>query len=458
MTAQRGWLLSALLLWASGRAEDAPDYSQRTNLYNQTVLTPIPHARFLNAEAFKQHQACKAQGKKDSECGRYAFTAPYSLDTATVRVGTALRTAWQRLEDRYYWRAVVRLNNPVMNVTHCLVNWSTGSAVAKAPALTLNTEANMVPAPLAGKLPLKPPDDQLKLDRYGLMPSVPNTDYCQNLDWDLSIMYLPGTCFWLGSARLFCIEGTTPSINPLAPAPLAFRFDLARQRILKAIKEANTEYLADYVKDVVKALSPSATFFPLLWSGLNNAVIAPTMSLKPDLTFLKAGAQEAGDRLGGIFKATAYPYYLQSLTGPNLALRAHLLPKTKDVLGQPNPPGVWKLEEFKRRFPVNNPVMYERFGYTNLFEAWNEIMPRLLPEEVAAKPLRQMIYLAEGNNIFFPSPVPVPMPAPMLIPEYSAGLPYTGPQTRFTWVSVGEGYEVPRVSGVPALDYSGVTK
>lgn len=49
------------------------------------------------------------------------------------------------------------------------------------------------------------------------------------------------------------------------------------------------------------------------------------------------------------------------------------------------------------------------------------------------------------------------MPAPMLIEPFVAGLPYTGPQTRFSWVSVAEGYEVPRVQGNP-LGYGAVTK
>ena len=106
----------------------------------------------------------------------------------------------------------------------------------------------------------------------------------------------------------------------------------------------------------------------------------------------------------------------------------------------------------------HNPLAYERFGYTNLFQAWNEVRPRLLPEEPSAKPLRQMIYMASGATVYLPSPTPVPVPAPMLLREFAAGLPYTGAQTRFTWVSVGEGYEVPRVQGVPAASYGEVTK
>ena len=351
---------------------------------------------------------------------------------------------------------MTRLNNPAMVLSHCSLDWSNGQT-AQAAKLLVNVEDRMFPKELAGHIPQQPPEDRLYMDRYGLMPQVPNKDYCEVLKMEFAIMYLPGTCFYLGSAKLFCIQGSTPSLNPLAPRPLNFRSDLAVQRVTKATEEAHTTYLGEYAQDVLKALVPSARFFPFPWSGLDGAVVAPTMSLGPDVAFLKNNAREAANRLGGIFRATAYPYYLQGLSGPSLALRAHLLPQQGDVLGVPNPPGVWKLEEFKRRFPVNNPVMYERFGYANLFESWSEVKPRLLPEAVSAKPLRQMIYMASGGNVYLPNMVPVPMPAPMLIEPFVAGLPYTGPQTRFSWVSVAEGYEVPRVQGNPP-GYGAVTK
>ena len=446
-------LLGTVLATAAGAAQ-APDYSQRNNVYSSTQLTPVPHARFINVEALRQYRRCAAQGGQN--CQSYEFTAPYSLDSETLKVATKLRDAWQRFEDRYYWRAMVRLNNPAMVVSHCSLDWSNGEH-AQAAKLTLNVENSMFPDELAGSIPQVQPNDRLHLDQYGLLPQVPNKDYCEGLSPDLAIMYLPGTCVDAGSFKLFCIQGSKKSLNPLAPNPLAFRNDLAIERVRKAAAEANTTYLKDYTQDVLNALAPSPAFFPLPWTGVDGAVVAPTMSLKPDLTFLKTEAQEAASRLGGVFRATAYPYYLQGLSGPSAVLKAHLLPKTDDVLGLPSPPGVWKLEEFKRRFPVNNPALYERFGYSTLFESWLETKPRLLPEEASAKPLRQMIYMAVGGIVHLPNVIPVPVPAPMLIEPFAAGLPYSGPQARFSWVSVAEGYEVPRVQGHPT-GYSAVTK
>jgi len=454
------FMTCCILVSALAQAADAPDYSKRGNIYDSTQLTPVPHARFMNVEALKEYKKCLASYKGKSEQCRnmgYEFTVPYSLDSETVAVATKLRKSWQRFEDRYYWRSMVRLNNPTMLMSHCWLDWSSGGNKTQTAQFILNVDKGMYPKELAGKIPEQQPDPRLMLDSYGIAPQVPNRDYCNGLSMDLTLMYLPGTCVYLGSAKLFCIEGLKRSMNPLAPAPIAFREDLAVRRVQQAVKEAHSDYLKEYAQDVAQALAPNGKFTPLLWTGLGDAVVAPTMSAKPNVAFVTARAQEAGSRLGGVFQATAYPYYLQGLSGPSAVLRAHLLPTSRDVLGVPNPPGVWKLEEFKRRFPVNNPVMYERFGYTNLFQAWNETKPRLLPESAGAKPLRQMIYMATGGNVYLPRLTPVPVPAPMLIGPFAPGLPYTGPQTQFTWVSVGEGYEVPRVSGNPT-GYGAVTK
>ena len=60
----------------------------------------------------------------------------------------------------------------------------------------------------------------------------------------------------------------------------------------------------------------------------------------------------------------------------------------------------------------------------------------------------QRLTLDEGVRVLV-----VPIPAPVLIKEFTAGLPYAGVQTHFTWQSVPEGYEVPQVSGIPPVDY-----
>lgn len=436
--------------------EEAPKYN-RLNIYNTTSLTPLPHASFINTAKFREYQECVARAKSDKKnCAKYQFNVPYSLTDETVRVGKDLRQAWQRLEDRYYWRAMVNLNNPAMYLSHCLLDFGQSKGAQK-PELVVNTNDSMYPPQLAGKIPAQGIKDRLRMDIYSILPNVPNADYCAGVEMDFTLMYLPGTCFYAGSSKLFCIEGDQQTLNPLAPRPIAFQYQEAVNRVKRATALAEREYQKDYQKDVLEAVKPTAKFYPLLWDTmLSGALIAPAQTIQPDLATLTRKGQDAGNSLGDIFRATASVYYAQGLAGNavTLPLRVHVLPTRKDVLFNPNPPAVWKLEEFKRTFPAEPSPIYERYGYTNLFSAWTRPTFKLLPEPLEAKPLRQMIYMAAGNNVYLQMPpVVVPIPAPVLIKEFTAGLPYAGVQTHFTWQSVPEGYEVPQVSGIPPVDY-----
>lgn len=453
-------IASFLLVGARAAAEDAPNYD-RQNIYNTTNLTPLPHASFINVQRLTAYKDCVAQAQTEDakkRCEKYQFQVPYSMADETVRVGKDMRQAWQRLEDRYYWRAMLNLNNPAMYISHCLIDFGQNREADK-PETIINTNDSMYPKELAGKIPQQDIKDKLRMDSYSILPNVPNSDYCDGVNLDFTIMYLPGTCIYLGSSKLFCIEGDQETLNPLAPKPIGFLYEEALNRVRAATGHAEQEYQKQYQQDILQAIKPTAKFFPLLWDTmLSGALIAPAQTLLPDsplLTALTQKAVAAGNQLDGVFKATAPVYYAQGLTSNavTLPLRVHVLPGKKDVLVNPNPPGVWKLEEFKRTFPQEPSAIYERFGYTNLFSAWTRPTVKLLPEPLEAKPLRQMIYMATGANVYLPNFVPVPMPAPIWIKEFGAGLPYAGLQTHFTWHSVAEGYEVPQVSGVPPVDY-----
>ena len=459
------WILFTLALLTGAQAEDTgpPDealpeivnplkywnvaspkenYSGRDHLFDRIELRPVPAASFINKD------------KTD-------YLVPFSTQGKTQDAAGQLRAAWQRFEDRYYWRAMLELNNPAMSLTHCLVSVSQDLKTT-TPEAFIATQNGMYPAFLNGKIPERPSRPDLFMDQYGLLPRVPREDFCDDFKTDFSVMYLPGQCFYLGTEKLFCIEGATPTLNPLSPKPINFKMDQAVARVAKATQRAETVYQAQYQGDALKALTPGVGFFPLAWDTLmTGAVIAPVAKLVPDLMGITRVAKEARNNLAGLHKYTAYLYFAQGVTMNQLSglLALHTLPLRSDVLGRP--PGVWQFEEFKRRLPINDPVSYERFGYTSVFQAWNEAKVLLLPEKLEAKPLRQMIYFASGINHIIsldpPGIIPVPVPAPVLIPVYAAGLPYAGVQTNFDWVSVAEGYQVPRVSGVPLLDYRGRT-
>lgn len=453
-----------------------PDYSQITNLFNfpdiRLETLPkgrVPYLTVNNVEALKTYQQnaplCRSDKMDNkavdaSKCPQYEWSVPYSAEADSQAVARDLRQAWQRFEDRYYWRAMLELNNPGLLVTNCIVDLGTGLRPT-TPEVKVHVPEGSFPSPLQGKLESGRPNPQMNLDSYFPLPQVPNTDYCGNTSPSLTIMFLPGACTYAGSVRLFCIEGSTRSLNPLAPNPLIFNMAAAQNRVVTAIKAAHSSYLADYQTDVLNALfnpKDHKLFFPLPWRSLvpgDGAVIAPVANTSISLTPLNDLAQTAKSKLGGLIGNNAYPYYFQwAYRSPTLGLNT--LPSRHEALG--TPPGLWPLEEFKRALPPTSLPLQERLGYSSFFEAWNELRAVMLPEPLLAKAARPITYMAFGNNIYlhlFAVPTIVPIPAPVPIPPYfGLGLPFVGPQMQFDWVSVPEGYAIPRVVGRPLYDYA----
>jgi hypothetical protein len=296
-------------------------------------------------------------------------------------------------------------------------------------------------------------DPLFKLDRYLPVPQVPRADFCDELSLQLlPIMYIPGFCVRLEGVDLFCSSNF--------PAPLWFNFEEAVKRVTSAIGRAHTKYLVEYQKDVAEALLPGkrALFFPLPWRSHlpgDGAVVAPVFDLNFNPNQFKELAQQASQKLGGLEGANAYAYYFQTLPGLGInrspTLNLHLLPGRTDVLY--TPPGVWKLEEMKRWLGPANLVYYENFGYASFFEVWSQVDTAVLPE---GQPLlRNIIYGATAVildcKILSVSCVPIPLPVPIPIPPFK--MPFAGPRTYWGWVSVPEGYAIPRVKGEPLLDW-----
>lgn len=440
--------------------DSAPDYSGL-----QLHLFHFPDIRL---EAIPQAKVPYLSVNNPAQDGDNEWIVPYSQESGSVTAATAMRRSWQRFEDRYYWRAMVELNNPSLYITNCIINFNTGLQTKQLSARVTVSPSEVGRDPLIdNKYPFTQPDT-LALDSYYPFPQVSNADYCSglspNLIPEIPVMYLPGVCFTIfGSPTGICIEGSkTNTTNPLAPAPIMFNDGLARQRIVNAIKKAHTDYLKEYQSDIVNSLfnTNNKYFFPLPWRSLipnDGAVIAPLMnqnvSVRPmtDLANLVKQTYQGEDK-SKLFALNSFPYYFQSLyRSPTLSL--HLLPRRKDVLN--SPPGVWLFEEYKRTLPVTNLPFQEQFGYTTFFEAYNELRVTLLPEDFTAKLMHPILYYATGvlQDLTGYSVI---LPQPMRIPEYMAGLPFAGPQGRYDWKSVPEGYQIPRVKGQPLFDYEAV--
>lgn len=381
-----------------------------------------------------------------ARCPQYEWSVPYSLLSESQEAARGLRRAWGRFEDRYFWRAMVQLNNPSFYFANCWISWGSGVKPA-APAVRTHVPREGVPAALNGKLDFFDEDSQLRLDSYFPLPQVPSSDYCDDLGPEfLPFMFFPGFCFSVFGVQLFCTDNY--------PQPIWFNREEAVNRVSRAVQHAHTKYLGEYQQDALAEILPGkrSLFLPLPWhSNLpgDGAFIAPVMdpSAADPKPFVET-ATLARDRLEN---ANALPYFFQAAQrSPTLDLL--LAPGSNQVLY--TPPGWWQAEEFKRLLPPSNPLYQERIGYVSMFQAWNQIDTLLLPDaDLVSKGLRTLTYWAIALNINcdFAGCTAIPVPAPVPVEPYQ--LPFVGPRMHYGWVSVPEGYGIPRVKGTPLLDY-----
>ncbi|GEM49910.1 hypothetical protein [Deinococcus cellulosilyticus] len=410
-----------------------------------------------------------------SKCPQYEWTVPFTTVEASEKVARQLRRDWQRFEERYWWRVHVQLNQLTEVPLRCWFNFP-GSMTTHTPKAFVHNLQGFVPDYLKDKMDFTDFKREFWLDNsyYSLVPVVNNSDFCDGMPWDLIPMYLPGTCWdqsLVGYTRL-CLQGGDGEGEP---RPLLFDRGRAERRVQDAIKHAHSKYIPQYVADTTKTLSPGITdikFQPLWWNSYlygKGAVIAPVMNTEVDLKQFWDLPQYARDHLenGDANKPLTELYYSSS---QSQALQILTLPGTKNVLE--SPPGSWKLEEFKRRLEPRMPSLYERFGYATFFQAWQTWDTLTLPQELKDRPARRIVFWATGTiehthwGTCYGWPIPIPFPCPVTdvytvpipIPIAPYFMPYTGPRTQHGWVSVPEGYPIPRVTGTPVFDYWGIFK
>ncbi len=463
-------------------SSDKPDYSVNTQILSLAdsrieKLTDgrVPFVEVIHTKKLETYQShrdeCRAKevkGEKTdaSTCPQYEWSLPFALEGDSQQSARELRAAWQRFEDRYYWRTMTELNNPAYYLAFCAVDWG-GGVNPDAPEVKVHVPNGVLEKSLRGKVPTSDRDQGFSLDDYIPLPKVHNQDFCDDLSLQiLPLMYIPGFCVDLFGTRLFCsddigLKGDATSLGP-GPSPIWWNTDEATNRVTDAIKRAHTTYLTEYQADAMKALLPGKThpsLFVMPWrSNLpgDGVMLAPVMNLNPDFTPVIDLANTARNALGSssLEGLNALPYYLQSaLRSPSLDLE---LVGGNAVVG--TPPGVWQLEEFKRLLPVTNLAYMERFGYVPFYEAWNQLDATILPEGTAAKALRPILYFAVGIdlNIDLSGITATPMLSPIPVAPFL--LPFVGPRLYADWVSVPDGYQIPRVVGEPHFDYRPVLR
>jgi hypothetical protein len=128
-------LLLSGALGAEPRYEDWTKYLLSVPDYRleQILKGKWPYLEVLRKDRFQDYQKGKCDPTKGQDCsGRlpwaeaqaHEFYLPLSSLEATREVARDLRRAWQRFEERYYWRVITELNNPAFWFAYCLAGVS----------------------------------------------------------------------------------------------------------------------------------------------------------------------------------------------------------------------------------------------------------------------------------------------------------------------------------------------
>jgi hypothetical protein len=503
--------------------------AQPTSHYQPTYLFDIPEERLdlfprhwpylevLRLDYLREHQRLRQADPPGAQ--PHAWRFPYSSLPATQETARRMRKAWQRFEERYYWRTITELNNPAFHLLYCVAGVNRGEFNPALPEVRVDVEAGLLPSGYRAPLELPPvaAQGQFRLDSYWPLPQVPSSDYCDDLPLAiLPIMYIPGFCLDVPQISLsWCTPGY--------PDPLWFNREEADARVERSIDRTYTRYYPDYQADVLQALlprlptdlsNPADLFAPTPWQSHlleGGAVVAPVMPIANPLAAF-AEVQE----IMQIVEATrgelpqpeqeaALPYFYQGIIGlSRVPIFAPLAGQMRGLLGgadeglvrstlsamlkvdrastlvnQPlgvldlHAPGIWRLEEVKRWFPVASPFVQEHFGYASFFQAFNRFDATTVPDLNAqwANPVEQTTALLQRAILFWQVPVRieveliptppfvnvVPKPdTPRPIPVAPYLLWFVGERGYWGWVSVPEGYALPRVKGEPGKAVPGL--
>ncbi|RIH82916.1 hypothetical protein [Calidithermus roseus] len=500
----RPLVLALVLALALVSPAMAQDFSADDYLYSfpdqRFELNPQGHWPYLVLTRKSLLEAC-AGGQ--SPCGRYEWWLPYSTLQATQAVARDLRRAWARFEERYFWRVQTALNQPALSLAYCSLGLSLGDLDASPPPVQLETAQSFLPSALPAPLPTTPPASAglHRLDLYLPLPQVPAADFCDGLSVEfVPIMAIPPFCLELDFIGFsWCTPGYPDE-------PLWFNEDHAAEVVRRAIDHGLKRYGAEYQQQVLQALAPRVNpgalevFAPLAWqahlSG-TGAVVAAVGDLAPDPARLSGGLQAILQavrqaRLPQPEDGLRLPYYGQSLlalsrvgplagvAGPlcqavagcaeglfEQALRAAVATSGLSGVQKPYAPGLWRLEQLKRFFPPSHPLIQEAFGYASFFQAWNQLTfgtvpdltARWVPGEYALAQAQRVVgywYVPVKLKIVLQQPWLIPQPdLPRLRPVAPYFLPYALERTHWSWVSVPEGYRIPRVAGTPGLGVPG---
>lgn len=238
--------------------------------------------------------------------------------------------------------------------------------------------------------------------------------------------------------------------------------------VMRTLDAANPQQLIAEVSSIINILNRGIPALPDAERLAGAAYYYQALLSLSRLPLLQPVSQQLQGIVGGFDERLMR----QALSALTAADRLDRTLRTGRYINVPNAPGAWRLEELKRWFPPSNPIIYEHFGYVSFFQAFNRTVVTTVPDfradrnplGIAASlgmraiffwwvPVRIDIHLT-GTPPFITITAHPELPRPIPVPPYV--LPFAGERTYWGWVSVPEGFEVPRVRGTPGLGVAGV--
>lgn len=461
----------------------------------------LPYVTVTRDDLFEK--ALKAQ--KDEPIPTYEWQLPLSSYIATRITSQKLRAAWQRLEERTYWRAMTELNLPVTLVPCTTGLWNAsflhGKINPPLPEVKVGAVKEFFPEQY--KLPLSEVGaasaGMLRMDTYSYfylgIPQVPGSDFCDDFGLKSPIDLLPVIIHGV------CLKAIVNICTPGYPDPFLVFPDLAHQRVTRALEHATKKYVPQYEKDVLAAVQPRLNstltdrnvepdiFAPTDWSGAllgAGALVTPVARFVATPDVVVKDFKEIVDTLRKArfsdekLDKAVWVYYSNAIYGfanrngiplAQLGIDNQLLNTAQQTLSllqgsalrNSDFRGIWPLEEIKRFFPVATPQLQEALGFVNYYQVFARFDLTPLPDpkaswqpgEYATTAAMRSVHMWHVPLSCTPSLTPpfvlcVPDAVnvrPWPLPPYSLFL--SAPRYYWDWVSIPDGYPIPRVRGVP---------
>ncbi len=219
----------------------------------------------------------EAKSRKDEFCPRSKWYLPLSSLEATRGVAKDLKRAWERFEDRYFWRVVTEVNNPAYWFAYCVMGLGVDSTTTTPRSDRDFVPPGTLPPELGGLaqevlelvsrygLPGFSPSPRAQTPNYRadavgqfrkplylpFLPTIPPKEFCDGMGFKLPIFHIPAIQIRVYGVPVWSTEG-------YPDFPFIFDQNEADARIREGMEHAWKNYYTEYMaSDVLGALLPT---------------------------------------------------------------------------------------------------------------------------------------------------------------------------------------------------------